>query len=142
MPGFAPETSSNFVGDFITMVHTASDEAEVATWLFANAAAMDEAMFYREDNDWMALEAHHILALRAVAPAGVFTATAKAGYLARIGGDPDRASIVKAMFDTDDAAFIRNLPKEHADLKPLIVQLSQLAYKYGIRTANPRVNGM
>lgn len=141
MPGFATTTSSNFIRDFIGMVNHA-DEPELAAWLFAHAGEMDEAMFFREENDWLALAPHQILALRAVAPKGVFTETAKAGYLARIGGDHDRSKIVKAMFGGDDHAFIRDIPSEYADLKPLIIQLTQLAYKYGIRTANPRVNAM
>lgn len=101
----------------------------IATWLLTNAKSMTKAMFFDPSNDWLALEPHHILVLRAMTPVGVFVPAAMSGYLDRVKGDPERSAIADAIFAGDNE-FSRQLPDEwRAQLR----ELMRLAYEKGIR---------
>lgn len=130
-------SSSSFLAKYIELVAHA-DPSEIATWLFTNARTMDKAMFYDSNNDWLSLEPHHILVLRAVTPDGVFVPVAMSGYLARVQGNPDRSAIADSLF-SGDYEFVLNLP---AEVRAELIQLMQLAYRKGIRPADPRVKAM
>lgn len=128
--------SSSFIADYIRIVNR--DSKEIATWLFANAKFMTEAMFFNPENNWKELRPDNILALRACAPNGVFTTTAKGGYLTKVSGNPELEEITSALF-SDDFGFINGLPAKWQDKKAELIILMQLAYGKGIRSADSRV---
>lgn len=94
---------------------------------------MTEAMFFDQKVDWSRMEPHHILALRACAHDGVFTQTAKAGYLSQVSDDHDRSGIADALFTVSDTEFLKRLPEKWQSLKPQLKILMQLARGHGIR---------
>ena len=134
----SPET---FLTDYLTLVSDGVAPGVMAEWLFSNAANMREGMFFQPDIDWAELAPHHVLTLRACAPAGVFTSTAKGGYLSRVGGDTELSEVATAAF-TNDHECLDNLPASCKTMRPQLVQLMQLAYRKGIRSADSRVKSM
>ncbi|MDP3770564.1 MAG: hypothetical protein U1A25_00525 [Candidatus Sungbacteria bacterium] len=110
----------------------------VATWLIANAQTMSEDMFSNPANDWGGLNPEHLLALRAVAPAGVFTSQALVGYLSAVRGDEELTELAPALFGSD-VELISKLPAVHTSMKPQLIMLMQVAYEQRIRLADPRL---
>lgn len=102
---------------------------------------MSEEMFLTSSGAWDGLKPHHILALRAVAPSGVFTDTAKGGYLSQVGRDSQLGEIADALF-SDDYRFLTSLPAGYKNLKPQLLELMRLAYSRGVRVADSRVRNM
>jgi hypothetical protein len=112
---------------------------EVAYWLFANAPKMTEDMFLNVANDWGGLDPEHLLVLRACAPDGVFTQTAREGYLTSIGDDQELRALAPALFGTD-LEVITRIPSAHQETKSHLIKLVQLAYKHDIRLADRRLD--
>lgn len=98
-------------------------------------------MFFDPGNNWTRLDPIDILAIRATAPKGVFTPTAKGGYLTQVRGNPEFTALADALF-SDDEGFITHLPAQWQQLQPQLLQLMQLAYKSGIRAADLNVKRM
>mgnify|MGYP000151943710 CR=1 FL=1 len=117
------------------------DPAVVAQWLFEHAKEMTEAMFFDPNNEWMRFAPEHLLVMRACAPADVFTVTAKAGYLARVGGNPTLTEITEALF-AGDYDFLQKLPETLEPAIPELATLMQIAYKRRIRPADARVKAL
>lgn len=90
-------------------------------------------MFFDPEIDWLSLHPVQIMTLRACAPSGVFSITAKGGYLTQVGGNTDRSDLADAMFATSDTEFLARLPKKWQSLKPQLKTLMQLASEHGIR---------
>ncbi len=99
-------------------------------------------MFFDPGFDWLSLEPHEILALRACAPDGVFTETAKGGYLTHVSGHPLYSGIANCLFGTSDYEFIIGLPESQKKLKPELVVLMHLVYRHGIRPADRQVKNL
>ncbi|MDP3899927.1 MAG: hypothetical protein Q8Q23_02490 [bacterium] len=137
-------SQETFLQDYLEIVQ--SDEVgTVAQWTLRNAAYMREGMFFNSRIDWNKLSPAHILALRACAPNGVFTDTAKVGFLNKIAESDSElylSGLVDALFGTSDLKFLDKLPPEYSRLKPQLIQLMQLAYRYKIRPADVRVKQM
>lgn len=110
----------------------------VAQWLFANATEMTEDMFFDPSNDWGGLDPDHILALRAVAPSGVFTAKAAERYAKAVGDDTELHALVPALF-ASDLEVITKLPEAQQLLRPQLLTLVKLAYQHKIRVADGRL---
>lgn len=144
MPGFPTNVTNTRTGDFITdfadLVRQ-EDPGVVAEWLFSNANEMSESMFFDSSSNWDALEAPHILIMRAAAPTGVFTLTAKSGYLTAIDGDVEKSKIANSIFG-DDYDFFMKLPRDWQTFKGQLVAVMQLAYRRGIRRSDSRVQRM
>lgn len=109
-----------------------------AIWLLENARTMNEDMFFDSANDWGGLDPEHLLALRAVAPAGVFTAKAAKTYISAVGDDHELAKFAPALFGSD-VDLIHKLPLSHAAVKPQIIALVRIAYDHQIRLADSRL---
>lgn len=136
MPDFEAKAKSNdFIGEFLD---NSTDPGKAAKWLFENANRMNEAMFFDPSSPWNQLESTDVLIIRAFAPDGVFTSTAKAGYLNSIGGIPYLAELVDDIF-CDDYQFVTKLP---AGSKNQLIQLVQMVYRQGIRVSDKRVKEM
>jgi hypothetical protein len=102
----------------------------------SNAEMMTEAMFSQGDRyTWRNFEPHHMLALRACTPEGVFTKKAGDMYLKQTEGDPDLENLSGMLFTTDEG-FARSLP---AEMKPQIVVMMKMAYEKGIRPRDRRI---
>jgi hypothetical protein len=122
-----------FIQDYINILRS-GDEVSVTEWLLANYKRMNELMFY--DQGWEALNPDEILTLRIYAPTGVFTETAKNGFLSRVGSDPKWAYVLKSVFTPYDIAFLSNLPEAK---QPATQTLLLFAYSNRIRPADPAV---
>lgn len=127
--------------DYASLLATESDRGRIAKWLFENTRRMKEAIFLDPDVDWHQLEPIDILILRACSPQGVFSTTAKGGYLTQVGKNADLLAIADAIF-ANDYEFVTNLPSEWVEVQPQITQLMQLAYRKKIRPADNRVKSM
>lgn len=110
----------------------------MAEWLFANARTMSEDMFFDSRNDWGGLDPKHLLALRAVAPAGVFTSRAAVSYLAAVGEDKELADLAPALFSSD-VEVVSKLPASSLHLRSQLITLMRVAYDHRIRLADPRL---
>lgn len=113
---------------------------EVGVWLLENAHRMTEAMFFDPKIDWSELEPIDILAMRACAPAGVFTEVAKGAFLTRI-EHSELGELANALFYQDEP-FIILLPPSVTEYRPMLIQLVQLAYRKGIRPSDSVVRRM
>jgi len=133
--------SSNFAADYLGLLEREDDFAAISQWMFEHAKEMNEAMFFDPSVNWLRFAPEHLLVMRACTPDNVFTLTAKAGYLARVGGNPPLTEITEALFGTD-FEFLQRLPETLAPAAPEMATLMQLAYKRRIRTADPKVRAM
>lgn len=133
------------MAEYVELVASAEKNmGEVAAWLMKNARRMSEAMFFGQKVDWEGLTPVHLLALRAYTPQGVFSPTAKAGYLARSSGNTVLTELAEALF-ADDLGFVNGLPEslnEKEQLRVVLIQMTQMAYKLKIRPADSRVKSM
>jgi len=102
---------------------------------------MKEGMFFDPSVDWTVLEPYQVLTMRACAPNGVFTSTAKTGYLTRVGGNPELSEIADAIFG-DDYWFITHLPENWSDIKSELITLMILSYKKGIRRVDKSIQSL
>lgn len=122
------------------MIRTARSIPELGKWLVENARSMSDRMFSpNRDVDWRTFNPDHILALRAVAPDGVFTETIKANYLERVADDTDLAELADFIFE-DDYTFVLRVSR--GTTRVSIVMLMKSAYDAGIRPSDPRVKAM
>ncbi len=96
-------------------------------------------MFLDLGNDWGGLDPDHILALRAVAPSGVFTAKAVEGYAKAVGDDEELRALIPALF-ASDLEVVTKLPEAQEAMRPQLVALMRLAYEHRIRLADPRLS--
>lgn len=140
MPGFAT-SSNNFVAEYLNYILDEKELANIAAWLFKHAGEMNEAMFFDESVDWNRLDPTDLLTIRACAPGNVFTNTAKAGFLARVGSNPTLFALTDALFG-NDSEFLAKLPEDLQQAKAELIQLIQLAYRHGIRMADAAVKRM
>lgn len=111
-----------------------------------NARRMTEAMFFDPEVNWKELEPFDVLVLRACSPVGVFTTEGKgkAEYLKRVNGKASLTEIADAVF-ADDLGLVNgllDLPESLKKLRPVLIQLVQLAYKFNIRPADLKVKNM
>ena len=106
----------------------------ITDWMIANYQRMSESMFY--DGGWEGLGPREIVTLRIYAPAGVFSETAKTGFLTRVGSDPKWSDIVKSVFAPTDFGFLGSLPESEI---PKVKLLLRFAYDNHIRKADPNV---
>lgn len=141
--GFVPRSPvgppSSFISDYINLVRTNVSPGEIVVWMIRdkNASRMKETMFF-EPIDWQ-LESFQVLALRALAPKGVFTPTGKSGYLTRVVGKPALLEIADTIFATDFEFATKVSP----EIRAVIVELMEFAYRYGIRPEeDPRVKSL
>jgi hypothetical protein len=79
------------------------------------------------------------LALRAVAPVGVFTSAAKTAFLKEVVNDAELSAIAEYTFQIDDYIFAKKSPLQ---LQPQLIALQQLAYRSGIRPVDLRVRNL
>ena len=91
-------------------------------------------MFLDPANNWGGLDPEYLLALRAVAPAGVFTEKAMENYLSAVRGDDELCLLAPALFGSD-ADIIEKLPVTECSMKSELIKLMELAYKHRIRLA-------
>jgi hypothetical protein len=128
----------NFLEEYAQLATIEDEMGVVATWLFENARRMKEEMFSDLNVDWSSLEPVHILAMRAIAPKGVFTPAGRSGYLMQVKGNSDLTGMAAMLF-VDDFGFANHL---WPSVRPQILALMRMAYDHGIRTADPRVKSM
>lgn len=95
-------------------------------------------MFLDPSNDWGGLDPDHILALRAVAPLGVFTAKAAEGYARAVDNDEEFRALIPALF-ASDLEVITKLPEAQQSLRPQLLTLMELAYRHKIRIGDGRL---
>jgi hypothetical protein len=125
------------LNDYARVINLNNPQA-VAPWLIATAQMMSEDMFSNPVNDWGGLDPEHLLALRAFAPAGVFTAQAAEKYICSVGDDKELAELAPAVFGSD-VDLIQKLPAAFVSMKPQLLMLIRIAYEHRIRLADPRL---
>lgn len=100
---------------------------------------MTQAMFDSDSSDWEKLELFDVLALRAFAPAEVFTPSTMDKYLHAVRRRADLVHIAEVMFTKKDFEFLTQVELPNEELRPVIKGLMRLAYDYGIRPADRRI---
>lgn len=113
----------------------------VGNWLIQNAKHITKEIFTGSRAPWRGLTPFHVLAMRAVTPAGVFTPEYKPAYLDQIQGNGFLSEIADVIFASDHR-FLSELPVEWTGLRSQLIQLMQLAYRRGIRVPDLRVSSM
>ena len=130
---------ANFLATYVNMATSGANSGIIGAWLIENAKYMSEEMFEKVV-DLTQLDPVHVLALRAVAPPNVFNGYAKYYYQARTSGEHKLFDLANIMFPpSTDLEFVRGVPEE---LRPQVLQLTQLAYRKGIRSPLAAVRDM